>query len=169
MSLYLLCGLAFSGKTTLAAAAARRLQAVVVSLDAINAARGLDGGAGIPDAEWARTHQEALRQVESALQAGGPVIVDDTNCFRFLRDAYRALADRHGARTTVLYIDAPLSLVRERIRENGRTRLRAPIADAVLLDLARKFEAPAADEEVLVFPCGASPEEWVDQHLLLWR
>src|SRR4029077_883183 len=45
MSLYLLCGLAFSGKTTLASILSVRLPAVVVSLDAINASRGLDGGA----------------------------------------------------------------------------------------------------------------------------
>ena len=46
--LYLLCGLAFSGKTTLTAALSRHLGAAVVSLDAINASRGLQGGMGIP-------------------------------------------------------------------------------------------------------------------------
>jgi predicted kinase len=165
MSLYLLCGLAFSGKTTLAAVLARDLPAVVVSLDAINASRGLDGGAGIPEEEWARTHQEALGQVERALQAGESVIVDDTNCFRFLRDNYRSIADRYRADTIVIYLDAPLARVRERIRANDQTRSRGSIADSVLMDLAEKFELPAADEEVLVVPADASPEVWVD-HVL---
>jgi predicted kinase len=165
MSLYLLCGLAFSGKTTLAAVLARDLPAVVVSLDSINASRGLDGAAGIPGEEWARTHQEALRQVERALQAGESVIVDDTNCFRFLRDNYRKVADRHGVGTTVIYMDTPLALVQKRIQENENARSRASIASSVLKDLMEKFEPPAADEDVLVVPADASPEVWVD-HVL---
>lgn len=162
MRLYLLCGLAFSGKTTLASALSSRLPASVVSLDAINASRGLNGGAGIPDAEWARTHQEALVQVDKALQAGDSAIVDDTNCFRFLRDNYRAVADRHGVRTTIIYMDAPLALIQGRIRENETARSRTSIASSVLMDLVAKFEPPAADEDVLVVPADASPEAWVD-------
>jgi len=165
MKLYLLCGLAFSGKTTLASTLACRLPAAVVSLDAINAARGLDGGAGIPDAEWARTYQEAMVQVEKALQAGNSVIVDDTNCFRFLRDGYRSVADRCGADTTVIYMDAPLALIQKRIRENEKARSRTSITSSVLMDLVTKFEPPDADEGVLVVPADASPEVWLDQHI----
>src|SRR4029079_3355962 len=96
MTLYLLCGLAFSGKSTLAAALSRLTGAVVVSLDEINASRGLYGGMGIPDEDWGRTHTEALSLVEAALRAERSVVVDDTNCFRFLRDNYRQIADRRG-------------------------------------------------------------------------
>jgi len=161
MTLYLLCGLAFSGKSTLAAAVRRRLGCALVSLDELNARRGLHGGLGIPEEEWARTHQEALLAVEAALQAGCTVIVDDTNCFRFLRDDYRRIADRHGVPTVVLYLEAPLALVRARMRANDLEPSRPPIAEPVLLDLVEKFEPPAADETVIVFPAGASPEDWV--------
>ena len=159
--LYLLCGLAFSGKTTLAAALARHLGAAVVSLDEINASRGLHGGTGIPVEEWARAHEEALGQVGDLLAAGRSVIVDDTNCFRFLRDDYRAVAERHGVRTTVLYIAAPLALILDRRRENDRTRTRAAVTESVLFDLLEKFEIPTVDENVLVFPFDAMPDAWV--------
>ncbi|RPH71198.1 MAG: hypothetical protein EHM78_08290 [Myxococcaceae bacterium] len=49
--LLLLCGPAFSGKSTVAAHLFRRWDFRVVSLDEINARRGLHGGQGIPDAE----------------------------------------------------------------------------------------------------------------------
>ncbi|MGZ6097454.1 MAG: isopentenyl transferase family protein, partial [Myxococcaceae bacterium] len=52
--LLLLCGPAFSGKSTLAGHLARHWSFEVVSLDAINARRGLRGGEGVPDEEWAR-------------------------------------------------------------------------------------------------------------------
>lgn len=161
MTLYLLCGLAFSGKSTLAAALRRRLGCALVGLDELNARRGLHGGQGIPGEEWARTHREALGEVEAALQAGRSVIVDDTNCFRFLRDGYRRIAERHGVPAVVLYLEAPLALVRARMRANEIEPSRAPVTEAVLLDLVEKFEPPAADETVIVFPAGASPEDWV--------
>jgi pimeloyl-ACP methyl ester carboxylesterase/predicted kinase len=165
VKLYLLCGLAFSGKSTLAAAISRELDAVVVSLDEINSSRGLQGGLGIPDAEWARTHEEALRRVESSLRAGRDTVVDDTNCFRFLRDAYRAVADRFGAATIVIHLDVPVNLALERLRANERSRSRAPVTESILLDLARKFERPAPDETVLVFPESADPAAWVSRNL----
>jgi predicted kinase len=165
MTLYLLCGLAFSGKSTLAAAISRHTGAVVVSLDEINARRGLYGGVGIPDEEWSRTHAEALGLVETALRAGRSVVVDDTNCFRFLRDNYREIADRHGVPSVVLHVNAPLSLAFSRIRANELEPSRASITESVMLDLIEKFEWPAADETVLVFPADADPEDWVARHI----
>jgi predicted kinase len=148
-----------------AAALARDLGAAVISLDEINASRGLQGGTGIPAEEWACSHEEALRQGEDLLAAGRSVIVDDTNCFRFLRDDFRAVAERHGARTAVLYLDAPLALIEDRRRENDRTRARAPVAEPVLLDLVDNFEPPTEDEDVLVFPADAMPDAWVARHV----
>lgn len=165
MSLYLLCGLAFSGKSTLAAVLARRLGARVVSLDAINAERGLDGGLGIPAEEWGRTHAVALERAAAELRAGRPVVVDDTNCFRFLRDDHRRAADRQGVPTVVIHLDAPFSRVLERLRANDRDPTRPPVTEAVLLELAARFEPPGPDEATLVFPTGADPEAWVARHL----
>jgi tRNA uridine 5-carbamoylmethylation protein Kti12 len=102
--------------------------------------------------------------VEDLLAAGRSVIVDDTNCFRFLRDDYRAVAERHEVRTTVIYIGAPLGLLLERRLENDRTQARASVAEPVFLDLVEKFEMPAADENVLVFPFDAEPGAWVARH-----
>lgn len=165
MNLYLLCGLAFAGKSTLAKAVARRTGAVVVSLDEINEARGLEGGLGIPAEEWERSHREALGRAGEALRAGRSVIVDDTNCFRFLRDHYREIARRHGAPVTVLYLDVPLSLALERLRANDARPSRARVTEEILYELAAQFEVPSEDEEVLVVPAGAEVEEWVARNL----
>ncbi|GAB3386856.1 hypothetical protein GCM10027568_05800 [Humibacter soli] len=43
-----MCGLSFSGKSTFARALAKELDADIVSFDAINEERGLNGGDGIP-------------------------------------------------------------------------------------------------------------------------
>lgn len=165
MTLYLMCGLAFSGKSTLARAIADRTGAEIISLDAINLARGLQGGLGIPEEEWARTHRRALQMTESALSGGRSVVVDDTNCYRFLRDNYRGAAEAHGAQTVVVYLDVPLSLARMRIRANEAAPDRAPIRESVLLDLAAKFEPPAAEESTLTYTPDLDEAAWVDANI----
>jgi len=165
MTLYLMCGLAFAGKSTLAAAISRRIRADVISLDELNAARGLYGGSGISVEEWARTHRDALVLVENALRTGRDAIVDDTNCLRFLRDNYRAVARSCGAETIVIYVDAPASGAIDRLRSNERTGARAAVTRAVMHDLIEKFEVPQADEPTLVVPAGADPELWIAEHL----
>jgi hypothetical protein len=69
-TLYVLCGVAFSGKSRLAAAMARRLGCQVVSLDEIIAREGLDAGAGVAAERWAGAHQVALAELELAMQQG---------------------------------------------------------------------------------------------------
>jgi hypothetical protein len=51
-----MCKLSFSGKTTLARKIVEWLQCANISLDDINAERGLWGGDGIPVDEWKRKH-----------------------------------------------------------------------------------------------------------------
>jgi predicted kinase len=161
LTLHVLCGLPFAGKTTLAAALARRLGAAIVSLDRINAERGLSGGLGIPAEEWARTHRQALGEVGRLLGQGTPVVLDDTSCFRFLRDDHRRIAAPHGAEVVVVHVEVRLETALARIRDNARTRARALVLEPVLRDTAARFEPPGEDERVVRFPEGADPEAWV--------
>ncbi len=162
---YVLCGLAFAGKSTLAAALEAELGARVVSLDEINARRGLAGGAGIADEEWRRTHRLALAELEEALRQPGAVVIDDTNCWRWLRDAYRAVAAANGRPTVVLHLDVPLEEALARLRRNRDDPRRAPVREDVLLALADSFEAPAADERTLVVSWRGDPRAWVRETL----
>jgi len=165
-TLYLLCGLSFCGKSTMAAAIAQQTGSVVVSLDAINTERGLYGGLGIGVEDWARSHQAALVRAEEALSAGGSVVIDDTNCFRFLRDDFRSMALRLDARFLLLYIDVPLPTLLARMRANAKAPTRPPITEEVFLDLLRKFEPPTPDEQPVVVPPDLDPATWVTQNIV---
>lgn len=74
----LLCGRSFSGKSTVAAQLADGLGGEIISLDDLNAERGLWGGDGIPIEEWARTMDLAHDRVTEAIGRGATVIIDDT-------------------------------------------------------------------------------------------
>jgi tRNA uridine 5-carbamoylmethylation protein Kti12 len=105
-----------------------------------------------------------LREIESALQEGRDVVVDDTNCFRFLRDNYREVAGRFGAASVVVYIDAPLDVALQRLRSNEQARSRPAVTESVMRELAEKFEHPSIDEATLVFHSGEDPDRWVEEH-----
>lgn len=149
-ALVLLCGSSFSGKSTAAAQLRDGLAAEVVSLDAINAERGLDGGQGIPVEEWGRTNDEARRRTGALLAAGRVVVVDDTASLRFLRDAWREVAAAAGARFVLLHLDVPHSVVRARVAANRASGQRTDVTDAVLEEHLASFEPPAPQEEALV-------------------
>jgi predicted kinase len=147
--LVLLCGTSFSGKSTVARALAPRLGARVVSLDEINARRGLWGGDGIPVEEWIRTHELASAEVRSLLGAGTSVVVDDTSSPRFLRDGWRSLASSAGAGFSWVYVDVDDATVRRRRAENQLDPRRRDVTEAVLDQHLADFEPPGDDEDTV--------------------
>jgi predicted kinase len=155
-TLLLLCGRPFSGKSWLAARLADGWGAAPVSFDAINAERGLHGGDGLPVAEWAATLEIAKERARGLLRERELVVVDDTLCFRWMRDAFRELAASAGARAVLVYLDPPGPVLQQRMAGNARTRQRRDIQPSVLTEHLATFETPTAEEAPTVL---RSPEE----------
>ncbi|MGP9821890.1 AAA family ATPase [Salinarimonas sp. NSM] len=153
---YAMCGLAFSGKSTIARLIARELAIPIVSLDAINDERGFDGGNVVDDSEWERTSHIAMERLAAHLAAGRSAIVDDTFAFRFLRERCAAVAAAHGAASRILHVETPLDTIRARRRANDVSRARMGLSDAVFDDHVARFQGPEPDEPVIRL---ASPED----------
>jgi len=149
-ALVLMCGLAFSGKSTIAHTIAQAFDANLVSLDDINEERGLWGGHDIPIAEWQRTHEIARTRLRSALDANQVAVLDDTSNLRLLRDAYRELAYVCDAPFALVFVSTPLEDIRRRRAEASRTGDRRSVDDAVFAEHAASFEEPQPDEMPLV-------------------
>jgi hypothetical protein len=127
----------------------------VVCPDAINARRGLWGGDGVPDHEWARTLDEAHAELEAHLAAGAPlVVIDDTCCYRWLRDGYRELARRHDAEVVLVVLQAPDSEVEFRMVAAAVTGSRRGLKPTIWAAHRDGFEWPGEDEEPRRFPMG---------------
>lgn len=160
-----MCGLAFSGKTTLARAISRLAGAAYIGLDDINAERGLRGGEGIPGEEWEKTSVVAVERAGTLLAAGRDVVLDDTLCFRWLRARYAAVAERHAARFALIYVATPLPVIYSAMAENEAVGRRDRIRPEVFEMHVRSFEPPAADERPLVYDRSVPVEEWIARHL----
>ncbi|HEX5044282.1 MAG TPA: ATP-binding protein [Candidatus Polarisedimenticolaceae bacterium] len=164
-TLILLCGRPFSGKSSLAARLAADRGAAGISFDAINLERGLHGGDGLAVAEWASTLEIAKACTSAALKGRDLVVVDDTLCFRWMRDAFRELARAAGARVVLLYLDPPEPVLQQRMAENARTGRRRGIAPSVLAEHLSSFEAPEPEEAAVVLRCPDDVEAWLTREI----
>ncbi|WP_134115295.1 AAA family ATPase [Kribbella kalugense] len=148
--LTLMCGLSFSGKSTVARELAGRLDAELISLDAINLERGLDGGQGIPVDEWAKTNRIAHGRATTLLRAGRHVVIDDTGSPRFIRDEWRAAASRAGTAFALVWVQIDPELQRERVRANRSDLSRHDVVDAVLAEHTAGFENPIDEDPIII-------------------
>ncbi|MBS0540860.1 MAG: ATP-binding protein [Proteobacteria bacterium] len=156
-----MCGLAFSGKSTIARRIAGELGLDLISYDAINAERGFDGGKAIADAEWERTSMMAAARARAALASGRGVVIDDTFSHRFLRDRFRAFAAACNAPFELVFVDTPLPVIEARIAENARTLKRGHIAPEVFAHHRDRFQFPTEDEAPVRVADPADLDRWL--------
>ncbi|BDZ50766.1 hypothetical protein GCM10025867_30070 [Frondihabitans sucicola] len=150
MALTLMCGLSFAGKSTFATLLARELGAQVVSLDAINAERGLDGGQGIPLDEWATSDRVAHERVDALLRQGKHVVIDDTGSPRFIRDQWRSAANTVGVPFALVWVRIDRRLQQDRVARTRARNDRPDVTDAVLAEHAASFDSPEREEPFVV-------------------
>ncbi|WP_395088972.1 AAA family ATPase [Armatimonas sp.] len=114
--LYLLCGLSFAGKSTLAKGLSGLLGAVIIEADRyipVVEER-------LPNANkiesWRAIQALAREAVRESLASGTSVIFDDLMVDPQDRDELALLAGQVGAATLVIFLDTPIEVVRERQR-----------------------------------------------------
>ncbi|MEO7002265.1 MAG: ATP-binding protein [Ktedonobacterales bacterium] len=152
--LYILCGLAFAGKSTLVREMVMRSagRLALVSLDAINgeSGLGLDGRRILP-AEWDMTYAEAYRRIGVLLAEGRSVIFDATSFTRRQRDELRAIAAPYNAATQVIYVTTPEAVARERLHRNREMGSRADVRDDDFALVVDALEPPGPNESPLLY------------------
>ena len=160
--LYILCGLPFAGKTTLAKALVRTLNLSRVSIDDINNERGIwDDEKGLSPEEWTDVYNEAYRRTDALLSQGKSVVDDNANFTREQRDHLRAIATNYHVPTTVIYVTTSLVEVRRRWQENRQTKVRGDVRDEDFAQVVDSFEAPTNDEHVECYDGVMTVEEWI--------
>jgi len=117
-ALYILCGLPFSGKTTLALALADQHNCVHLDLDALASLKGFSPEEEITDKQWSLMFREAHKQLAALLSAGRSVVFDAVNYDRAGRDRLRAIAQENGSSVYIIYVKLPAWKLEQRRRAN---------------------------------------------------
>lgn len=165
-TLYILCGLPFAGKTTLAKELVKRFGFLRVDIDEIKHELGFGNKNDdeLLQSEWNNIYQEAYKRVKNNLAAGKTVINDTGNFTRHERDVLRKIADTLGIRSMVIYLDIPVTVVKKRWLENKKTKERFDISEQSLDITTQELQLPTADEHVIYYDQTIPLGEWVKNH-----
>ncbi len=90
--------------------------------------------------------QRGARQaalLSAALQAGRPVVVDNTNVSREERADVIRIARAFGARTIGYYFDTPIRMC---VARNARREGRGRVPNVAIFAAVKRFETPTRDE-----------------------
>lgn len=152
-TLYLLCGLPGSGKTTLARRLEKEAQALRLTPDEWMSPLY---GASICDPNsldrWNDAHDRVEKvqwQVaERALLLGVSVVLDFGVWAREEREEFRACAAALGARSELIFLDEPLAVLKERVKARNASPGHAgyPIGEVELEQWWGIFQRPTQDE-----------------------
>jgi predicted kinase len=153
-TLYLLCGLPGSGKSTRARQIVEHTNAVHVNPDDWIIALGIS----LVDYEFRfKLQDQLLVHAGHFLRAGVDTVVEFGSWAVEEREAIRQVAVREGATTELDFLDAPLHDLVRRVRDRGGPDAESLIAD-VLIGSHEKFERPT-DQEIALFDRYVGPDD----------
>lgn len=163
-TLYILCGLGFSGKSTLAKKISESKNAVLVSQDAIYFEKEKELYPNLDDEEgWELIRKIAFERVAENLKEGKSVVYDDTNTRYEHRDALRKIALENNTESTVVFVDTPEAILVERQIKNKETKERHDVEQKYLNQAKAELEIPQSDENVFIFTPETNLEEWLSK------
>ena len=154
-----MCGLAFSGKSTLARKISEQANCKLVSFDQLwieteknlNVPQGVEG--------WRMIRELAKQQILASLKSGVSVVYDENNPKKEHRDEFRGVAGEVGSEAFVVYLKTPLEVVRSREQANNILHNRHEVSNENFDKVISDFEFPSHDENVLIF----SPEDDINK------
>jgi predicted kinase len=164
-TLYIMCGLPFSGKTTLARTLANQCGFIHFDLDAIAREKSWFPEEGINDEQWGEVFREVYRQVANLLISGKSVVFDAVNYDRIGRDRLRTIAQQSDSVFHVIYIALPIQEIEQRRQTNQANHQRPPVQDKDFVDLVTEFEIPTVEENLLVYDGIQSIPEWIKHNI----
>lgn len=163
---YILCGLPFSGKTTLSKELQKKLGFTHINLDELKAKRGLSevSDDDVSAEEWESIFAEADKMLVRFLLQGKSVVNETAWTTHKWRDRVRDIATRAGFPTKVIYINIPESAARKRWLHNKKTKKRYDTPDKIFEDLIKEFEVPTKEENLLLYDQTTSIANWIEKN-----
>jgi predicted kinase len=150
--LYILCGVGFSGKSTLAKKIADHTGAVLISQDALYFEKEKELNLNLDsDEQWRMLLDMCLDRIRTSLKEGKSVVFDTTNTRYEHRDEVRKVALEVGVESIVIFLDTPIEVQKERQEKNKQTKERHDVKQEYLDEAIAELEVPTAEENVRVF------------------
>lgn len=163
-NLYIMCGLAFSGKSTLARKIAESTGSKIIAFDKLWVEKEKEQPVLKGDKGWKFIRKVGQDEVAKALQEGNSVVYDDNNVRFEHREELREVARRFGARAVVVYLNTPMELIRKREAANKVTGQRHEVEPENFQTVLEQLQIPNDQENVLEFKPEMNLDEWVKKN-----
>ena len=161
-TLYIMCGVGFSGKSTLAKKIAEHTGAILVSQDALyfelEKKLSLDQDS---DDQWRMLLDMCKDRIGENLKAGKSVVFDSVNTRFEHREEIRKVADDLGVQSKVVFLDTPIEVQKERQEKNRLSGDRHDVKQEYLDQAIAELEIPTEQENVLVFKPNTDLDEFL--------
>jgi predicted kinase len=164
---YLLVGLPYSGKTTLAKHLKEKHGFAHINIDQlkIEAGYGDVGDDDVPDHIWDEIFTKADQLIVKYLKEGKNLANEYAWVTREWRDRARRIARQAGFDTKLIYLDIPHSEVKRRWQENLKTNQRFHWPEHEFQQYINDFEQPIEDENIIIYDQTTPVDDWIKQNL----
>ena len=165
-TLIVICGLSFSGKSTLAKAITRKVGYEEIDVDEVGAGLyKLDiNDEKLKDLDWDRVYDETDKLIETRLKSGVTVVDASRNFTRQERERAQQVAKRSDAHLVTIYVDTPQEIARQRRLSNKTSPSRRDITDEQFDEILQVMQPPTEEERPLVFHHGDEIESWLSDN-----
>lgn len=164
---FLLVGLPFSGKTTLAREIENRLGFTRVNVDEIKQEFGYGDITDdkVSDEEWKRIFEELDNRIEKVLKSDKTILNEYAWITKEWRNRARNIASKLGIKTYVIFLDTPPEVVTQRWIENKKTHERFDVSEIDFNECLRDFEKPTEDENVIIYKNKENLDTWIKNNI----
>lgn len=162
-NLYIMCGLAFSGKSTLAIKIAEQTGSKRIAFDELWVEKDKEQPIPKGDEGWRFIRKVGQQEVAKALQEGRDVVYDDNNVRLEHREELREVAKRFGARAITIYLNTPMELIRERESINRGTGERHEVEPENFQKVVEQMQIPTPEENVVEFTPNSDLNEFIQK------
>jgi predicted kinase len=162
-TLYILCGLPYSGKTTLQKELVKRLGLQAVSVDRIMDERDMWREGHPTQEDWNEAYSEAYGRIEAYLKAGKTVIFDCANLPFHERENARMIAERLGIMHKLIYLNIPREEILRRWQENKKTQARSQLGQEMMESGFDLFDKPTESEHPILYNQQMDLDDWIER------
>jgi predicted kinase len=167
-TLIILCGEAFSGKTTLSNKIANNFGAKVVGRDEIYfAVEKILALENTPDEDdhylWKNLWPLVLQGVKNQFLLGNSVVIDDNCLYLRQRDELRSIVREIGVKSLLIFLDIPAEVLKQRKEQNKMSKNRHDVPSAWLTEDSEIFERPTEKENPIIYTSDETLDAFVDK------
>lgn len=158
-----MCGVGFSGKSTLAKKISEYTGAVLVSQDAVFFEKEKELNLNLDsDEQWSMLLDICKKRIKQNLSEGKSVVFDSVNTKIEHREEIRKIADAVSVQSKVVFLDTSISIQKERQEKNKISGERHDVKQEYLDQAIQELEVPNSDENVIVFKPDMDIENWLE-------